>query len=59
MINSEVITNAIQNMDITKPELQVSDIYEELKKSLPNANKNQEKTHNSALFEVRPDTEDL
>ncbi|MBR2209651.1 MAG: hypothetical protein IJ859_12660 [Synergistaceae bacterium] len=58
-INSEVITNAIQNMDITKPELQVSDIYEELKKSLPNANKNQEKTHNSAQFEVIPDTEDL
>ena len=58
-INSEVIKNAIQNMDITKPELQVSEIYEELKKSLPNANKNQEKTHNSAQFEVIPDTEDL
>ena len=58
-INPEVITNAIQNLDITKPELQVSDIYEELKKSLPTANKNQEKTHNSAQFEVIPDTEDL
>ena len=58
-INSEVITNAIKNMDITKPELQVSEIYDELKKSLPNANKNQEKTHNSAQFEVIPDTEDL
>ena len=61
-INTDVLTNAIQNVNGTEPEVSVSKFYEELRKSLPDVDendKNNETAHSSAYFEVKPDTEDL
>ncbi|MBR2209490.1 MAG: hypothetical protein IJ859_11840 [Synergistaceae bacterium] len=64
-INTDVLTNAIKNMNTTDSEVSVSNIYEELRKSLPTVDENNEATkdneisHSSAYFEVKPDTEDL
>ncbi len=64
-INADVLTNAIKNVDSTEPEVFVSKIYEELRKSLPDVDENDknneanETAHSSAYFEVKPDTEDL
>lgn len=64
-INTDVLTNAIKNVDSTEPEVPVSNIYEELRKSLPDVDENiknneaNETAHSSAYFEVKPDTEDL
>ena len=64
-INTDVLTNAIKNMNTTDSEVSVSTIYEELRKSLPTVDENNENTkdneisHSSAYFEVKPDTEDL
>ncbi|MBR2207547.1 MAG: hypothetical protein IJ859_01930 [Synergistaceae bacterium] len=64
-INTDVLTNAIKNVDSTEPEVSVSKIYEELRKSLPDVDENiknneaNETAHSSAYFEVKPDTEDL
>ena len=58
-INTDVLTNAIKNVDSSEPEVSVSKIYEELRKSLPDVNEANETAHSSAYFEVKPDTEDL
>ena len=69
-INTNVLTDAIKNVDSKEPEVAVSKIYQELRKSLPdidendknneaNDNEANETVHSSAYFEVKPDTEDL
>ena len=66
-MNTDVLENAIKNASLDGSKVPVSKVYEELRKSLPIADKNDENnvsnenemTHSSAYFEVKPDTEDL